>query len=124
MLLALIVTLAGVSVSGRVVDAETNAPVAGARVVLAVEQGTVPPPATTGDEAVPDKEGRFVFAIVEPGRYRLDAIKKGYAPLSRSAAAPVADVGDAPIDGLELALTRGATISGRIVETTGAPQPR
>jgi protocatechuate 3,4-dioxygenase beta subunit len=124
MIVAFLVALASVSVSGRVVDAETNAPVVGARVVLTVEQAALPPAAATGDEAVTDKDGRFIFATVEPGRYRLDAVKKGFAPLSRSAAAPLIEVGDAPIDGLEFALTRGALISGRIVETTGAPQPR
>jgi hypothetical protein len=124
MVLALLVVLAGVPVSGHVVDAESHAPIEGVRVTLAVEQSAFPPTATSGDEAVTDKQGRFVFAIVEPGRYRLDATKKGFAPLSRSAAAPLVDVGDAAIDGLELALTKGAAISGRVVEATGAPQPR
>ena len=124
MLLALFVTLASTSVSGRVVDAESLAPIAGARVVLALEQAAFPPAATSGDEAVTDKEGRFVFPNAEPGRYRLDAVKKGFASLRGSRGEALIEVGNAPIEGLELALTKGATISGRIVETTGAPQPR
>ena len=126
MLLALFITVASVSVSGRVVDAETQTPIAGARVVIAPADAASPPGATSLDEVVTDKEGRFIFAAVEPGRYRLDALKKGFAPLVNpsTSTAVVVDVAETPVDGLELAMTRGGAISGRIVETTGTPRPR
>jgi hypothetical protein len=122
MLWALLVTIASASVSGRVVDAESNAPIAGARVMLAVD--TAFPAAVSPHEAVTDAEGQFVFTSVDPGRYRLDALKKGFAPLLSQSRAVLLEVDDRPIEGLVLPLTRGAEISGRIVESTGMPQPR
>src|SRR5262245_57112254 len=123
MLLALFVSLAAASVSGRVVDAQTHSPVAGVRVVL-VPDRNVTVPSAEALEAISDAEGHFVFGAVAPGTYHLDALRKGFAPLlNPTSTSAVIEVADNPVEGLELALTTGATISGRIVEATGTPRP-
>jgi hypothetical protein len=59
-------------VEGRVVDADTDAPVAGARVHLVSEAGD------TVRREVSERDGRFLLRTVPAGRYRLVAARIGY----------------------------------------------
>lgn len=60
-------------VAGQVVKAATSEPLKKARVVLRKEEGRETPRV----ELV-DTNGRFQFKDVEPGRYRLYAVRNGY----------------------------------------------
>lgn len=60
----------GYRITGMVVDALTNGPVAGAQVSTSLGNDAIT--TTTGDD------GRFVFAGLEPGKYVLNAAAPGY----------------------------------------------
>src|SRR2546425_8172078 len=124
MLFALLIVLAGVPVSGRVVDAESHSPIAGARVVLFPAEQMLPPGATGPQQAMTDVNGQFVCDAVAPGRYRIDAQKIGFAPLADASNSSVLEVtaGHA-LTGLELRLKKGGAITGRIVDAGGEPLP-
>jgi hypothetical protein len=57
---------------GRIVDADTSLPVAGAMVLLVKGSAAEPP-------AVTDRDGVFVFFDLPPGEYGIQASKPGYA---------------------------------------------
>src|SRR2546425_844649 len=124
MLFALFIVLAGVPVSGRVLDAASHNPIAGARVMLFPAEQMFPPGAMGPREAVTDVNGQFVFDAVAPGRYRIDAQKVGFAPLADPSNSSVVEVtaGQA-LTGLELSLGKGGAITGRIVDAGGEPLP-
>ncbi|MBI4513687.1 MAG: TonB-dependent receptor, partial [Gemmatimonadetes bacterium] len=87
-------------IAGRVVDASTRAPVAGAWVRLV----------GTGLGAVTGEAGHFVITGVAPGRYRLRAERIGYAPSAEDLEVPPAGV-----SGLEIALRIAPVELGAIV---------
>jgi len=124
MLLAMLVILAGVPVSGRVVDAQTQSPMAGVRVMLFPAEQMFLPGAMGPQQAMTDVNGQFVFDAVAPGRYRIDAQKMGFAPLAGASNSSVLEVtaGHA-LTGLELRLKKGGAITGRIVDAGGEPLP-
>lgn len=97
----------GVEVTGRVVDSQ-GAPVTGARVALLHH--------VRGDwrehRERSGRDGTFRFSPVPPGRYRLQAGGEGYA--TAELRRPVL-VAEEPLDGLEIVLEHGGTISGRIL---------
>ena len=116
----------GAVVSGQVVEAATGAPVAGAQVVLM----TVPlgpptnPMALRPKSTTTDQSGRFAFTDLEPGRYRLDAQKAGFArPFDSGAVAPPmleVHAGERRSD-VSVRLVRGGAIAGRVVDPYGEP---
>lgn len=61
-------------ITGRVVDASTREPIAG--VTLRLTRG-----ATEAGSSVSDSAGRFQIQAAAPGRYRLTALRLGYADL-------------------------------------------
>jgi hypothetical protein len=100
----------GVTVSGQMVDAETSAPLSGN--IFAVPQ--------TGEDRRPANaqvaaDGRFQIEV-DPGDYALTARADGYAALR----SPVS-VGENGTADVRLALTRGLTISGRVLDAAGRP---
>lgn len=98
------ITLEGGSeVSGRVID-ETGAPVAGAQVIL----GT--PDVFQVLRATTQSDGSFRLAAVADGSYLARAIKEGFAQAER---VPV-NVDGSSVPGIELRLSRGGVIVGRI----------
>ena len=124
MLFALFIVLAGVPVSGRVLDAASHNPIAGARVMLFPAEQMFPPGAMGPREAVTDVNGQFVFDAVAPGRYRIDAQKTGFAPFADPSNSSMVEVtAQQAITGLELSLKKGGAITGRIVDAGGEPVP-
>jgi len=101
-------------VEGRVVDARTQAPVAGARVVLT-------PAADDALEAIRraecDKMGAFRLEGVAAGSWTADVVAAGYlAPASQALEAAAG----AHLR-VDFTLERGGVVEGRVVDTAGAP---
>src|SRR5438270_13174430 len=74
-------------VSGRVTSDGSNAPVAGARILL-LPAGRPTGPLGMPPQALTDQDGRFVLEQVAAGNYRVDVQKAGFAPLSDPARPP------------------------------------
>jgi Carboxypeptidase regulatory-like domain len=109
-------------VVGRVVDADSKAPVAGARVMLAPVRGPGSPitPMTPASTST-DNRGRFAFDGIRAGRFRVTVRKPGYVfdPLN----APIVDLQPGQSSSLDIALPRGAVLAGRILDQQGEPLP-
>ncbi len=108
-------------IRGRVLAADTNAPLRRAQVTLLAGQLGVRRFTTT------DADGRYEFADVAEGRYTVTAGKGGYVTLQygqRRAFEPgrqvaVADGQD--LTQVDIALPRGSVITGRITDEFGEP---
>lgn len=116
-------------VSGQVVAAGTNAPLADAHVTLMPTFRTSPtgPPAPIGPppQAVTDQNGRFVLDGLAPGSFRIDVQKPGFAPFSSpldaTPSATVTLTAGQSVDNLTLTLKKGGAISGRVLDAKGEP---
>jgi Carboxypeptidase regulatory-like domain len=109
------------TITGRVIDAGTQAPIAGARVILlpapmarpAGPMGGPPAQAVTGDD------GMYTFSGVPEGRYRVQVQKIGFAPPTDT---PMLQVSAGQtLAGPDLRLTKGGAISGRVLDARGEP---
>ena len=89
---------------GRVVSAETGAPLRNARVLASDANGTVPP-------ALTDANGRFAVAVSARSA-SLSVIKPGYLP---------ATLPPRSGDDVQVRMTKAAAISGRITDAAGDP---
>ena len=112
--------------SGRVTVEGTNAPVAGARVmVLTIMRAAMPPsgPMPIPPQVMTDQDGRFVFNSVAPGEYRIDVQKTGFASLMDPSTRPrtyTVAAGQA-LDNISVVLQKGAVISGKVLDQKGEP---
>jgi protocatechuate 3,4-dioxygenase beta subunit len=106
----------GLEVSGRVVDAR-GLPVAGASVSLL----GLPPSTSWGLQAISSADGSFLIRDVPEGVYRLIGMRRGFA---RSEAPETVQVGSDPVQGLELRLSPGAVIRGKLLGLTPADRDR
>ena len=117
------------SLRGRVLDAR------GAPIAHALVQALGPRGLTQGVES--DARGRYVLDRLEPGEYRVEAVKRGlmaltpgqnqspidYVLMNRSSdrRRVVSLRADQAVDAVDLVLTRGASVSGTIVDEFGEP---
>ena len=102
-------TLAGLTVAGTTVDAESGKPLQAH--VSATREGD---PMRAGRSASGGPDGRFALEL-EPGSYSLQASAEGY----RTQDVPLR-VGDVAIDDVHFSLARSLRIGGRVVDATGA----
>ena len=101
--------------SGRVLDEDTNAPISGARVVFAFR-------GRTRLQAVTDENGRYTFADLEPGPYRLTVQKAGHVPLADPSRLPTFwVVAGQSLDVITVSLRKTGAIAGRILDPSGEP---
>jgi hypothetical protein len=112
--------------SGRVIAEGTNAPIAGARVIVfPMMRPATPPsgPMTMPPQTMTDADGRFVINSVAPGEYRIDVQKTGFAstadPMTRPTTYTVT-AGQA-LDNVSIVLQKGAVISGKVLDQKGEP---
>ena len=112
--------------SGRVTAEGTNAPIAGARVMVFPMMRTAMPPSgpmTMPPQGMTDQDGRFVFNGVAPGEYRIDVQKTGFAssadPTTRPTTYTV--VAGQALDNISIVLQKGAVISGKVLDQQGEP---
>src|SRR5436309_3067449 len=113
---------ANARVTGRVVEAETGAPVSGAFVLLVPVVQSFPAAAMGPPQALTDTNGEFAVERVWAGRYRIEIQKTGFAPLSDITDAPTLNIeAEQSVTGLAFAMKKGSVIAGRVVDAGGEP---
>ena len=108
-------------IAGRVVDAATRGPVAGARVVLSMPLEASTPSMAAPRERVTDAEGQFMFEPVAPGRYQIRVQAPRFAPFGDAPDASVIDVGTGQLTAIEVPLSRAATVTGHVFDESDRP---
>jgi Carboxypeptidase regulatory-like domain len=109
-------------VAGRVADAGTGAPVAGALVMLLPVAQPFPPGAMASPQALTDANGEFVLDRVWAGRFRVQIQKSGFAPARELLDGQTLDISAGQsIGGVTFTLTQAGVIAGRIVDASGEP---
>jgi hypothetical protein len=111
------------SIAGRVLTADTGRPVKRARVV--VSGG-----GRGGRSAATDDQGRYAVTGLPAGNYTITASRAGFVdaifgqrrPLQPGAPVPVTD--GAAVTSVDLRLTRGGVITGRVLDEDGEPLAR
>ena len=106
--------------AGQVVDATTNQPIAGATVTLigsmAGRAGGPQPP------VVVDSQGRFFFANLPAGTYRLQAVKPGYSAVAQVFVDRPIDLADGErFTTVKLRLVKLGNLSGAVRDDSGDP---
>jgi protocatechuate 3,4-dioxygenase beta subunit len=107
-------------IRGRVVSADTGAPVRRAQVRISGSE-------IASKSALSDVEGRYEFRDLPAGRFNLTAQKPGYMTVQYGQTRPfesgkAIDLADRQtMDKAEIAMPRGSVISGRIVDEFGDP---
>ena len=108
-------------IRGRVVAADTGAPLRRAQVRISAAELRVNRAATT------DADGRYEFSELPAGRYTVNVSRSGYVGLSFGQRRPFEqgrplDLGSAQeADKIDFALPRGGVIAGRITDELGEP---
>jgi 5-hydroxyisourate hydrolase-like protein (transthyretin family) len=107
------------SISGQIT--KDGKPAAGVTVVLA-------PPETSeraSARTTTDEDGRFQLSRVPAGRYMIKALAPAFVgPTSERSVQPakVINLADGEsVDGIDIALTRGGVITGKIIDANGQP---
>jgi len=105
------------SVTGRVVDALTGAPLPGAKVAL---YSNLSPP--TGWQATSDSDGKFLLPDIPAGdTYRLTATKRTYLPGNKPqyrGQAPL-EIGASGLTGITLPLIPQSVLAGTVIDASG-----
>jgi hypothetical protein len=113
-------------VLGRVLDAQTNEPLAGAQIGLVPDQ-----PATVTNPLIPplqtqtNSSGTFALDAY-PGRFRVQVQRQGFvsAIVNGGSAPPlVVDSSGGTVNLGDIRLARGGVIEGRILDEKGRPLP-
>lgn len=100
----------GLSITGTVVD-EDGEPVEGAHWIKRESNGFSGWGSSRGPNQRPtDSEGRFEISGLEPGFYQIQIVREGYAPAN----SPAVELVDRNLEGLEIRLTRGHTVTGEV----------
>jgi hypothetical protein len=114
-------------VLGRVVDAGTGRPIAGAIVTPGGTAATPEPPATDPARVITDGEGHFVLRGLVKGSLVLTATKGGYVDARSGQRRPGGTTQPIPIapgqwkTDIELRMWKYASIAGTIVDEAGDP---
>jgi carboxypeptidase family protein len=108
-------------VSGQVIEDGTNTPVADARVFVVLDDERAAPDGFP-PEALSDRDGRYQFDVLTPGRYHIAAQKDGFAPPMDPSTMQIFEVAAGQVlDGLTVPLRRGGAFAGRVLDPQGQP---
>ena len=108
-------------VSGQVIEDGANTPVADARVFVVLDDGRAAPVGSP-PEVLSDRDGRYQFDMLTPGRYHIAAQKDGFAPPMDPSTMQIFDVAAGQVlDGLTVSLRRGGAFAGRVLDPRGQP---
>lgn len=108
-------------ITGRVVSAETGAPIRRAQIRIAA------PDARANRDVTTDSDGRFELLTLPAGRYRLYVSKAGYVSLEYGQARPFEsgkplDIAEGQyLEKIDFSLPRGSAITGRVTDEFGDP---
>jgi protocatechuate 3,4-dioxygenase beta subunit len=110
------------SVSGAVFEAGSNMPIGGAQVTLMSfalrpQRGRPPEPLVT----VTDQNGRYRFDALEPGRYRVNVQKAGFASMLGPGLPEMTLTAGERRTELNVTIQRGAAVVGRVLDENGEP---
>jgi hypothetical protein len=108
-------------VSGQVIEEGTNTPVVGADVLLVLdsEHSMLAAPLPS---SVTDRDGRYRVDNLPAGRYRIAALKEGFAPPMEPATMQMFEVAAGQdLDDLTVSLRRGGAMAGRVLDPLGQP---
>jgi hypothetical protein len=123
------------TVKGRVTRADTGEPLPRTIISLllsdsragALDPDTLNPKPPVLPEAITDDLGRFELTELPPGSYTLTAARTGFVTLSYgqrsafSAARPIEARAGQIVDGIDVALPRGAVLTGQLFDQEGQP---
>jgi protocatechuate 3,4-dioxygenase beta subunit len=109
----------GAQIVGRVIDADSKAPIAGVRVTLLPNARPAPMTLLTPPMAMTDENGRFSFDGIAAGQLRITAQKQGFA--FEPTDAPVIEARAGQAITVDLSLRRGGALTGRILDERGEP---
>ena len=108
-------------ITGRVVSAETGAPIRRAQIRITSRD------ARTNRDVTTDSDGRFEFLTLPAGRYQLYVTKAGYVSLEYGQARPFEagkplDIAEGQsLEKIDFSLPRGSAITGRVTDEFGDP---
>jgi Carboxypeptidase regulatory-like domain len=108
-------------ITGRVVSAETGAPIRRAQIRIASGD------TRTNRNVTTDSDGRYELATLPAGRYRLYVNKAGYVSLEYGQARPFEagkplDITEGQaLEKIDFSLPRGSVITGRVTDEFGDP---
>jgi len=108
------------SISGRVIDGITKAPIPGMRLSLA---------ASLDPSVYSDDDGRFLLTEVPPGQHTIHTLKTGYVPTIYGARRPdepgtpiTVAPGEQVMD-ITFPIMKGASVTGTMLDQYGLPMP-
>jgi carboxypeptidase family protein len=108
-------------VSGQVIEDGTDTPVADAHVFVVLDDERAAPHGSL-PEALSDRDGRYQFDTLTPGRYHIAAQKDGFAPPMDPSTMQIFDVAAGQVlDGLTVFLRRGGAFAGRVLDPQRQP---
>lgn len=107
------------AIVGRVYDAETREPFAGAGVLLTPRNGTLPTVTKTG------ADGLYRFTALDPGEYRVERVfqDEGLPRFNSRDARTITLAEDQIAQGVDFAVSMGLRVSGFVVDGDGNPVP-
>jgi hypothetical protein len=112
------------SISGKVIDKMTGAPIAGGKIVVALEQKDVNGIDRVMMETVADAQGNFTFCPVLAGSYDVVAVAinggVAYAATVTTGVGPGTAMGNIPLIATTGVNTGPATMMGRVTTSTGS----
>ena len=101
----------GGTISGRVTVAETGLPISGVLIEAFNVNGGY-------SSAETDSDGQYVILALAPGSHQLSAFVSPLGYVDEHYADDLTILGEEEVTGIDLTLTRGATISGRVTDAS------
>ena len=100
----------------------TNTPVADARVFVVLDDERAAPDGSPPEALRRDRDGRYQFDTLPPGRYHIAAQKDGFAPPMDPSTMQIFEVAAGQVlDDLTVSLRRGGAFAGRVLDPQGQP---